>query len=229
MGTAPPTSNEGGFSPLLLVKQEGGQHMLLRVRAVGWQLRRRGENTAIQTWSLGESTEKNTKCKKKHSSNLTIKIRFFLHFWCTSSFEWRGFSPSPSSWARRGTAPTPSSWGSGGTALDVKGEDCNSRLDHLVSQLKKNTKQKNHSSNLTVKMQNFANCNFSITGAQPRRSYILTTRFVLKEMSKMFLHKTHFLNDLFLQIALFSIAGAQSCRSHQRLISLLILQKMYFS
>ena len=55
----------------------------------------------------------------------------------TSSFEWRGFSPSPSSWARRGTAPTPSSWGSGETTSEERGEDCNLRLDHWVSPLKK--------------------------------------------------------------------------------------------
>ena len=110
----------------------------------------------------------------------------------TSSLEWRGSSPSPSSWARWGTTPTPLSWGSGGTALEERGEDCNSRLDHLVSPLKKYKTKQNHSSNLTFKMQNFANCKFSITGAQPRRSYILTTRFVVKAMSKVFLHKTHF-------------------------------------
>ena len=65
MGTAPPTSNEGGFSPLLLVKQEGGQHMLLRVRAVGWQLRRRGENTAIQDLITGWVHWKKYKMQKK--------------------------------------------------------------------------------------------------------------------------------------------------------------------
>ena len=137
MGTAPPTSNEGGFSPLLLVKQEEGQHMLLRVRAVGWQLRRRGENTAIQDLITGWVHWKKYKMQKKTQLQSDYQNTIFLHFWCTSSFEWRGFSPSPSSWARRGTAPTPSSWGSGGTALEERGEDCNSRLDHLVSPLKK--------------------------------------------------------------------------------------------
>ena len=142
---APPHSSKGDFLPLLLVGQEGGQHLLLRVGGVRGQLWRRGKKTEIQD---------------------------LITWWV---------------------------------------------------QWKKYKTKKHHSSNLTVKMQNFTNCNFSITGAQSRRSYILVTRFVVKEMSIMFLHKTQFfLNDLFLQIALFSIARARSCRSHQQLISLLI-------
>ena len=191
MGTASPPSNEGGFSPLLLVRREGGQHLLVRVGGVGRQLWRRGEKTAIQDLITGWVHWKKYKTQKKSQLQSDYQNTIFLHFWCTSSFEWRGF-PSPSSWARRGTAPTPLSWGSGGTALEERGEDCNLRLDHLVSPLKKITKQKNHSSNLTVKMQNFTNCNFSIAGAQSRRSYILTTRFVVKEMSKCFFTKRIF-------------------------------------
>ena len=35
---APPPLSDGGFLPLLLVGQEGGQHLLLRVEGVGGQL-----------------------------------------------------------------------------------------------------------------------------------------------------------------------------------------------
>ena len=42
----------------------------------------------------------------------------------------------------RVTAPIPLSWGSGGTASEERGEDCNSRLDHWVSPLKKNNETK---------------------------------------------------------------------------------------
>ena len=49
-----------------------------------------------------------------------------------------------------------------------------------------------------------------------------------RNVNNVFSQNIFFLNDLFLQIALFSMVGAQSCRSHQLLISLLILQKMNF-
>ena len=43
---APPPSTEGGFLPLLLVGQEGGQHLLLQVGGVGREPWRRGGKTA---------------------------------------------------------------------------------------------------------------------------------------------------------------------------------------
>ena len=163
--------------------------------------------------------------RKKNSSNLTSKIRFFYTFDAPPPSTEGGFLHlflvGQEGWQH--CAPTPLGWGSGGRQLWRRGGK--TAIQDLITWWVhwKNTKQKNHSSNLTVKMQNFSNCNFSITGAQSRRSYILVTRFVVKEMSIMFLHKTQFfLNDLFSQIALFSIARARSCRSHQQLISLLI-------
>ena len=105
----------------------------------GPALEERGEDCNLRLDHLVSPLKKITK-RKKNSSNLTSKIRFFLHFWCTSSFHWRGFSPSLSSWARRVTALCTYSFGLGewgAAALEERGEDCNSRLDHLVSPLKK--------------------------------------------------------------------------------------------
>ena len=78
MGTAPPPSNEGGFPHLLLVRREGGQHLLLWVRGVGRQLRRREEKTAIQDLITGWVHWKKYKTQKKITAPIWLsKYDFF--------------------------------------------------------------------------------------------------------------------------------------------------------
>ena len=55
----------------------------------------------------------------------------------------------------RVTASIPSSWVSGGAASEERGEDCNSRLDHWVSPLKKITKRKKTSAPISQSKYNF--------------------------------------------------------------------------
>ena len=78
MGTASPPSNEGGFSPLLLVRREGGQHLLVWVGGVGRQLWRRGEKTAIQDLITGWVHWKKYKTQKKITAPIWLsKYDFF--------------------------------------------------------------------------------------------------------------------------------------------------------
>ena len=122
--------------------QEGWQHLFFRVEGVGRQLRRRGGKTAIQDLITGWVPWKKLQNVKKPQLQSHNQNTIFLHFWCTSSFHWRGFSPSPSSWAKRVTAPTPSGWGSGeGGSLGGEGGRLQFKTWSLGESTEKNTKQ----------------------------------------------------------------------------------------